>query len=334
MKKNVFMCLAAMALLVSCSKSEVGPASDDVAVELSGVINTDASTRAGENEGVKESNNDLLPKSLLYLSVFRADATSGTSYGNVYTNAAAIDGTFDVTGQIAMDPLQYYLIDETKSSKFIAVHPRIDAADYSTKYTAAARTVEYEIDGNSDIIASTVVEGNKSNPIGTYMVFSHLLTQVQVKVVADAASTSADWGKLTEISINGKAVTALVTLPDPSTAGQAVINYKEGSGALPLVSEYSTDGLDIPTGDAVLFGYAMFLPSEDESLTFNITTARGGTGKTVTTTAIDWDASNAYEIVIEFQANGNAIVQPGKTGQDAAKLNQWNPVLNQPVSIQ
>jgi hypothetical protein len=327
MRKNVLMYLAVAAFLVSCSKAEVDPISDSGQVKLSGVLNTGAGTRVGENEGVirnDETDTDK-PYKNLDLSIFRANQT----YGSVYTSK--FTGVFLKTGEIEMDPLQYYLIDGSKTSKFIAVYPQVT----DDKYNEENKTLEFTIDGNTDIIASQVVEGRKDAKITIPMEFNHLLTQVQVSVAAensaDAATISEGWGKVTEITISGKEGTAQVTLPDPFTtiAGAVVapITEKTSTGNLKLSSEYnSTDGgLTIPIdGSADYFGYAMFVPITSAALELNITTTLGGT-KRNSILSLTLEAGNAYAITIKLKKTGEVEIEGGGdgTGKTGATLVPW-----------
>jgi hypothetical protein len=330
MKKNVFMYLAATALLVSCSKVEVvEPASDGVPVELSGVLNAGAGTRG---DGVI-GNIDTKPAVSLNLSVFRADQPYGTEYKD------PIGGTFTTGGEIDMDPKQYYLADGDKKSKFIAVYPN------TGEYSKTARTLNFTVDGTTDIIASQLVEGSKNAKISTPMAFRHLLTQIQVSVVADPTATDEEkaaistqiFGKVSSIIIKNRAGTALVTLPAPTTDAGTEVDpiVATLAGDLTLFPTHGdTGGLTIPTNDTPApYGYTILAPVTAEALTLEIETA-GGT-KTRYTSPLTLNKGNAYAIKIIFKTTGEPEIEGGGDGtdNDGATLAPWIGPNGDPESV-
>jgi hypothetical protein len=328
MKKDVFMYLAVAALLfVGCSKTEQehpvpsGKLSN-VPVKLSGVIN-EGGTRAPVT--------GTTPASDLELSIFRADATTDKTYATTYTSK--LDGTFKPAEQslpasVEMSPAQYYLVDGTRYTKFIAVYPRVDDAQYAPD----AGTVDYTIDGETDIMTGTLVEGNKLEPVPA-MAFTHKLTQVKVKVKAvgtDAERTALDaaWGKVIGITLTGKAVTAVVTLPNPNSGVTSIAAKTEPAPtALALIKDAAV-GNGLSLSDAAAdFGYAMFLPVTTEApLQLNITTeTTGTTPKQVSTSPQTFDEGNIYTITIEFKINPTGgpdaqVVSVTSTGS----MTDWN----------
>jgi hypothetical protein len=167
------------------------------------------------------------------------------------------------------------------------------------------------------------------------MVFSHLLTQIQVKVVAsgvDKDAASAMWGKVTAITINGKAETkATLTLPAPNTTAVATIAKGNGSvsSALPLTKAAGVpaDGLVIPTDDqAALFGYAIFLPSANERLTLNITTEKsGGVITFQTSSAQTWAAGKTNVITVKLSLD--APIENDVETAGGGSVNDWEQNL-------
>jgi hypothetical protein len=251
----------------------------------------------------------------LNLSIFRANETYGTAYTSDFT------GVFDTDGTITMTPAQYYQVDGSKSSKFIAVYP-----DNGT-YIEAARTLEFDINGTTDIIASQVVEGSKDDVVDP-MEFHHLLTQVQVKVVADAAADvdqiSQQWGEVTGITITGKGGHALLTLPFTTDSYPGPLVPTGTQGVL-TVAESAGDVLIPANGSTASYGYAMFLPVETaDPLVFAITTTGGGT-KTATTSSQTFLAGNAYEIILKFKLDGVEI-DGGGANSNGARLVAWQSV--------
>jgi hypothetical protein len=327
MKKSMIMMLALSALL-GCSKMEliqgVDTDSHPVAkapVKLTGIIDV-MNTRAAVG-GTK-------PSQALSVDIYRANATSASTFGSDYL-PGVIDATFQTDGNITFTQPQYYLPDG-KSSRFIAVYPKTTAPG---QYVYANKTIEYAIDGDKDIMASTTVEGSKTSPVSatSSMVFSHLLTQIKVQVVADNQGIADAWGNVTGITVNGKQVDALVTLPVPSTTGAATVAAKSGSvpAALSIVHSHGAGGLAIPVGSgaggAGLFGYALFLPTAigtTETLTLNITTVNSGAAVIKPTSPVrEYKASHVFTITITFKGSGGESIEVDVDAGSAGSLIDW-----------
>jgi hypothetical protein len=226
-----------------------------------------------------------------------------------------------------MNPAQYYLVDGDKTSRFIAVYPN------EIEYVEADRTLEFNIDGTTDIIASRVVEGSKTTKV-VPMEFDHLLTQVQVSVVADGAADvdqiSQQWGKVTEITISDKGGHALLTLPAADGSAQKSFAPTGTQGAL-TVAEYASDVLIPADGSTARYGYAMFLPTSNQ-LDLTITTSRGP-ARTVTTTNLPTlSEGHAYAITLKFKLDDVEIDGGGDDGESAT-LAPWVGPEGQPESI-
>jgi hypothetical protein len=323
MKKSVIMMLALTALL-GCSKMEQelgvdanGNPVGEVPVKLTGEIEA-VSTRAPITSlsGIGGTGLDL--------HIFRANEVSG-AFGTTYTRS--VEGNLASTGAITFGEAQAYL-NNGDYSKFIAVYPRY--AD--GKYVAADATVEYTIDGTTDILASNVLSGKKTAPITAAFSFSHLLTQVKVKVLASTEGLSQDWGKVKSITIADKQIAALVKLPKPDASGSAVAEAKPAATgtALTVATTHAdgADGLTIPhTGSGADYGYAMFLKGTTaETLTLNVVTENSETGGVTVTTAQQriYTASTVFTITLTFTGSGagGGITVDVDAGSEAG-LNNW-----------
>lgn len=251
------------------------------------------------------------PSQALSLNIYRADATSGTTYGGTYTSN--FTGTMAATsGTITMNPLQYYLADVTRSTKLIALYPS------GGTYSSANKTVTYAaLDGGTDIMCSAPVQGSRNTPMSA-MTFSHMLTQVHVQVKAQNAAAVAAWGNVTGITIAGKKTSVVVTLPNP-TSGAASIAATGAATALPLTTPNGgpASTSQTLTTTAATYGYGMFLPvTTAGTLTFNITTAKGGTQTLTTATAQKFEAGKAYVMEITFNVEAISVT---------ATLTDWAP---------
>jgi predicted secreted hydrolase len=309
MKKNVFMCLAVTALWASCSQQEQYPESNGVPMELSGVI-------GGTRVPIESNESDLPTSAITSLSIFRTDGHfSGgeIAYAPFTATTSNFSGTFNADGTITMNPTQYYLDNEYKS-RFIALDP------------APTESFTYTIDGDTDIIASQVVEGNKTSIITTPMAFEHLLTQVKVFVKAETDAAVTKWGAIKTISIKSTPLTATVTLPNPPAAlSIATITGIEASRA-DLLIVHTGDNMSIPITTAGSYGYAMFLPTTGP-LTLTIETENYTIEKT--TTATTFVAGKVYPIELKFTATALSVsVSPNN-----ATLDAWDTTAQEDIEV-
>jgi hypothetical protein len=262
--------------LTACSKFEpVSKGGDEnVPVELYGEIYTGAATRG---DGVI---NGVVPTGGLVFDLYRADQTGDPAGYDKYT--LKVEGTLadDDTKKITTNPGLYYSGNGTKSS-FIGVYPVGGVLN--------ANTVTYDLDGSDDILATQNVDGNQEYPPTAALAFKHLLTKIRVDIkpkTGDDAGALVASGGITSIKVVGKAVKAVVALPNPTTNATGAYPTIAAGAALADsdLSLWTAAGLALtnndagaitfnPDGTPTTIGYAMFLPSEaTEVLTLKIIT--------------------------------------------------------------
>ena len=286
------------------------------------------------------------------LAFARVDATAsgtGTSAAypawsacTTYLNATLASNKGDATPaekDITFDTPQYYLTSGYYT-KLVGWAPSV-ASDSEgntfagTASTFSAGTVACPIDGETDIMLSQELEGNKetatqfsaTNPF----VFGHLLTQIKVSAYAADEAGKTYWGQITGIKVKGEAnkecrivlpgtAAGAVTYPLQSgkTAGDLSLIFKKASDdtaiSTPLTLNY--DGETGVTDYKQECGYAMFAPiapvDGKATVTVLVSTTGGPDGHAVSdyavpvtvTTADGFKAGTAYGITLKFSAQG------------------------------
>ena len=312
MKKFILL-FSAIAVMASCTKSnELIPGTDTPEeIRLTSNIGLTAESRA-----VITNATASLEFSFVRLDQSAADGT----YPAYTTISTALDVTRSAGGATASTPTtiafdggaQYYLTHTTHfKTKLVGWYPRA---------TPASGVVTIPVDGDTDIMLSQEIEGDRTAPAnkfgtsGKVFTFAHQLTQVQVKAYAadDAAITA--WGEITSIKLKDQAGKVCnIALPDgvvftpPGSATDLAI----AGGLLPLAltEELSAD-------DAHDFGYAMIAPlAGTDPLTLIIETEKGGI-KEITPTSTGYAVSTAYVITLKFSST--EIVP-------TAVIGEWTP---------
>ena len=173
-------------------------------------------------------------------------------------------------------------------TKLIGWYPRRTGVSF----TQATGVVDFgTIDGKTDIMATPLKEGKKDAPIQS-LAFSHLLTQISVKVYAPDAATQALWGKVKSIKVTGKKQGCTFKVPAVTSADGTTITDLSFTGTenLDLVSAdpvtpsstiaYPLEmGVGATADDAVLAGYAMFAPQTADAIELQVDLVAGGLQK-------------------------------------------------------
>jgi NaMN:DMB phosphoribosyltransferase len=157
-------------------------------------------------------------------------------------------------------------------------------------------------------MATSFVTGNKSSAQPA-LTFSHLLTQILVKVYAQDATTIGLWGNVTGIAVAGRQPTCTLTLPAPGATGVVTSAFSGSVTDLPLTK---SDGTAAPSltvtattqTAAQTFGYCMFAPV-NSALTLKVTTAKGGT-KEVAVPSNNFEKGKAYTIAVLLKSSSLA----------------------------
>lgn len=252
----------------------------------------------------------------LDVAFVRADADADGNYTEGY-KISALAGTVSSSKKtLTFSPAEYYLANGNKT-KLIGWYPRRD----EVTFTSDTRVVSFgAIDGETDIMATPLKEGNKTTAISD-LTFSHLLTQISVKVYAPDEDTQKLWGAVTSIAIAGKKQTCTVTLPEATgTDGTTGSPTFTGAEDLDLVKKDPTaspstditypltigiaDKADAST--VTTAGYAMFAPQATGKITLKIALSAGGDQTAEVNVPADggFKAGTSYAITLKFTSAG------------------------------
>lgn len=251
----------------------------------------------------------------LDVAFVRADADDASGNYTGY-KTSALAGTVNTSKTLAFSPAEYYLANGNKT-KLIGWYPRRDGVTFASD----TRVVSFgAIDGKTDIMVTPLKEGNKTTAISD-LAFSHLLTQISVKVYAPDEATQKLWGTVNSIAIAGKKQTCTVTLPEAtSTDGTTVGSLAfTGTDDLDLVKVNPTaspstaisypltigiaDNADAAT--VTTAGYAMFAPQATGKIELKIALSAGGnqTAQVAVPTG-GFKAGTSYAITLKFTSAG------------------------------
>lgn len=332
-----------MATLSSCSSDpdqEIHPPGivdmDFAILPSSGLGSIDAGTRAVIRPA---EDTDLA------VSVFRIDQTAADTYPTNYATAGGPfaadlqgntkDGEADAKINFSAADKQYYLSDG-KKTKVIALYPAIT----STPWTPSTAEITYTIDGKTDIMGTALGEGYKNVAVNppiavqpTGMEFTHLLTQIHVRIYATDANARDNWGDVKRINVRERETGATVTLPGITTTNYPTLRGGATKAPLPLTKEDGTDAPilgkdDIPTTNttenpAVTFGYCMFAPvTQAATLPLTIVTEKNSveTSTDIVVAAVQtYIAGTAYTITLKLTSA--AIIPESVTIADWASQN-------------
>ena len=238
----------------------------------------------------------------------RADADGNGDY-TVYKDDALAGTVTSSSQELAFAPAEYYSANGNKT-KLIGWYPRRN----NVSFTQASGVVNFgTIDGRTDIMVTSLKEGKKDSKIQS-LVFSHLLTQISVRVYASDADTKSLWGKVRSIKITGKKQACVITLPAATSVDGTGIAGSSftGSEDLDLVaaepitpSNVISYPLEMGVGaadDAVMAGYAMFAPQTSGSIELQIDLETGGLQKPEITVPVGGGFQNgtSYAITLKF----------------------------------
>lgn len=242
----------------------------------------------------------------------RADAGAGGNYTTYRT--AALNGTAAAASKtLSFSPAEYYPADGSKT-KLIGWYPRRSGVSF----TQNTRVVDFGIvDGKTDIMATPLKEGDKNANVAS-LVFSHLLTQISVKVYAPDENARDLWGTVNSVKIAGKKQKCTITLPEATAADGATVAAPAFTDTDDLdlvksrpdnVSTVITYPLTMGTGsadDAVAAGYAMFAPQASGKITLNIGLSVGGAQTAEVSAPADggFKAGVSYAVTLKFTSAG------------------------------
>lgn len=264
----------------------------------------------------------------------RDQQTDGTypSYATVTSSLnaarAAVAGSTAGAITFASGSEQYYLVRETNNSTaLIGWYPQVGSG---SSYANGVVTFSGLSNGVTDIMLTKEQSGNKTTAVGSFT-FEHVLAQIQVKAKAVDASASANWGKITGITLTGVKGSCTVTLPTATTVTSTALTPDFGSAtttniALKTIGSDTQTSLStaIPTtagSTGSAFCYGLFPPTGGNTLTLDVTTEKGGT-RSVTATLSSGTVvkGNIYTVTLEFKSTDitpTATISSWGTGSGA-----------------
>ena len=239
-----------------------------------------------------------------------ASETTKTYTTSLWTESGAGNISVDTDGKVSFNPIQYYPADGKT----------IYMIGYSPRATASNGKVAYTIQGDNDIMVSNEISGSRTNKssTGKELNFKHLLTQLQIKVIAADKDAIDAWGDITSIEVVDASTTVeldltqgVLTETSSKTIANVHVDY-DFTTALTLPNSAAS-----PTAEeAKPAGNVMVLPS-DTKYQLLIKTEKNTDGITIDPSVVSTEASKAYEIKLTFKASNVDVT---------ASVGQWEPV--------
>jgi hypothetical protein len=343
MKKSIFMLLA-VALLVSCSKSQfVDPTeTGDVAFQSKSTLQT---------VGVETSRAPFIGE-ISADNTLEARVLTSTVDGNYATTYA--NGKMTFIGGVkvsAYDPSTLLEgVDHARFPKDAGSTPYYITGLYPyTDWAVAGTTAAISFTGKEDVLAAAQQPTNRDDVLAGIvpgLIFNHLLTKLEVSVKAANNQAKDNWGKVTEIKLikvldaaPKDAATVTLKTGEATFSGAAssvaLYNLSADTSADPDVITYTDNVFNALTAQplaetATPIAYTMIAPfvgGTDLDLTFEISTEYQ-TAKQVKTVKLPYAGLNngrAFGITFTFSAT-DAI-------QATAKVIDWIFSGNAEVTI-
>lgn len=286
------MAVVGMALaLASCSKdSDNGIDTPNVEekVEImakSKALTLDVTTKA-PFEGTIGSSNNLTARVLV------SKATGDYGSTNIHANGTM---TFtDQTNEVA------FATSGFSGNKFFPGNDDIFLVGlYPTAtWGTLGTTTTYTIDGKSDLMVAPQVSTQKGDSNGApVLAFKHLLTKLNIKVVASDTDAAAAWGEITDMSLTkaeGNAINTVATVT--LAAGTATFGT---TGSIPCykagTSTYSDDAVT-----TLASGSRLAISTSETRVAYSLVTPIALSGTTPLT--------NAYELALKTTTSGSTAL--------------------------
>lgn len=294
MKKlmSSMLAIAAMASMISCSTEDIldeGGQIDNGPVEIK--------LNAGVNEITTKA--AINPKEAFKAQVI-AIANDGAYTAPLWGNDAK--GNIEVaetSGDVTFKTAQYYPADGSI----------IKMKGFAPQETNIANgIVSYTITGAEDIMVSDEITASKTDKTDKILAFKHLLTQLQIEVVAADEGAATAWGTITDITIN-----AVTTLDLDLSAGTIAPKASAPTSADLKLEDFPTGGYILTANVAAKrMGTVMVLPSTT-AYKLKITTDTNTTPQEITITPATTEESKAHVITLTFK--GTEITAKATAGE-------------------
>lgn len=312
MKKSI-LSLLAVAAMVSCTQNDMDLKGSDEQVEIklkSTALSIDAATRA-PYEGPISASAPLKAKVLLssvgasngdYSSANTSLVVDTIIFEDVKTNSA----TFGFVNP------QYYPVNPATKVALVGLYPAKAAfAPSSAMSSYASTTYDITVLGNEDLMVAPEVQTKKSDVVGVTagsevyptLDFQHLLTRLDMKVVAKDSAAYKAWGKIKEIAIIKTGNAALknvisVNLTPSTTPGVTYDPVAKITGSAASFPCYVVNSVTSNYTDSILNG---------TDYTKNIVLPVAADATSPTTIASDAKIV-AYSMITPFNATTSATI--------------------------
>lgn len=293
--KSCFFSAVAIALLASCSGSEVDEVIDNgqpVAINLSGGVQaTTVVSRTPITSGSKFT--------ATVLGWEAADATPPAYTSDAKWNSTTEEITASsIAGKITLTTPQYYQSNGLKTY-MKAISPVGTVATSTYTFTAPLT------DGSVDVLVADAVAGDK-NTVASALAFKHALTQFNFKV--KKGDGLGDNATITSIKLNGVKLPTGVDLSTNALAlGSATTIPALTGGNIVIGDEAASAGAPV-----------MVAPIATADLSLDIVTSDGTfAGVKVTTIGNNFKAGTSYTITLTFKKKieASASVEEWETGE-------------------
>jgi hypothetical protein len=329
MKKTPYITmLVCGALAFGCTRTEITPVTRDVAVKLSGELSPAGALTRGDGmiDPILANSGDLkgLPPKQLSIGIVTIETSSdaptapdwglvgnspyldkgffgGNELGDTPTSMtpedAAWNGNIEFLNEQGTGRQDVFYDPTGDYYHFVGVYPYA-AITGGLSTSSAGATVLFNIDGSQDIMASNSGRGNIDHPFAhdnhpdDVLTFSHKLTALRCRFVAESAVAKALYGTINSVKLVGQpdvvgldiganALDPTTPLTDERTAPAGISYPAVGTGGVVVTTPLTLSDV-YTSADAVEFGYIMALPQQ--TYTFEIVTSVHGANNPLTVT--------------------------------------------------
>lgn len=296
----VWAAMAFMLAFVACNRmeDELNP-SDEVSLQAS----LSPGLSVVYTRGAGEIRSDYAGE--LGIGMARVVGEAGDFDG---ADKSALTATMEAPSGVGLRDIEFDAFqgfpDASSMVNYIGWYPGEGSA-YNNPETTGRTTVDFDVDGSTDILYSDVAHGARLQPFNI-MTFRHALVKYSVKVYAmeeEGGNVNDFWGQLKAVrfgNMYGKCTLSLPTsyenLPEISSSGSAFFN-----------KEVTLNDFPVGFSNAADVAYVLAPPPVDNRLTVSVTTQKDGEDpKTSEALAIvrDFKPGKHYQIYLRFSPHG------------------------------
>lgn len=224
-----------------------------------------------------------------------ASATNGVYTTPLWEGATDGNISVDELGAVQFAKTQYYPTNEST----------IFMKGFAPRENVTNGVVKYTITGDKDIMISDQIQGSKTNATSKKLEFKHLLTQLQIKVLAFDSYAAEAWGDITAIEVVDASTAVELTLAETAAAQPLSEAVEKVIKNVPVDYNFST-ALSLPdqsqSESAKNAGNVMVLPSTNKYSLLVKTTKKTDGFKVTDITFNNTEASKAYKITLTFKS--------------------------------